>query len=75
MNIIIQELAQLLEQAAQAKNDQERDTILDEFEGRYAEIEDVKESWKVFRALRDLYDAAENRDPQAFAQAKLEAGI
>lgn len=75
MNTTTQELAQLLEQAAQAQHDQERDRILDEFEGRYAKIEDTKESWKVFRALRDLYDAAEARDPRAFAQAKREAGI
>lgn len=75
MNTTTQELAQLLEQAAQAQHDQERDRILDEFETQYGLITDVKESWKVFRALRDLYDAAEARDPRAFAQAKREAGI
>lgn len=75
MNTTTQELAQLLEKAAQAQHDQERDRILDEFETQYSLITDVKESWKVFHALRDLYDAAEKRDPQAFEEAKCEAGI
>lgn len=75
MNPVITELVQLLEGACRAQNDLVHDVLLNEFEARYATIDDVKESWKVFRVLRNLYDAALDRDPQAFDEAKREAGL
>ncbi|MBE7363915.1 hypothetical protein INS43_01740 [Corynebacterium aurimucosum] len=74
MNPAITEMAQLLEGASRAQNDLTHDILLGEFEARYKELNN-DDRWEAYRTLREAYDAAENRDPQAFDEARREAGF
>lgn len=74
MNPAITEMAQLLEGACRAQNDLTHDILLGEFEARYKEL-DNDDRWEAYRTLRVAYDAALDRDLQAFDEARREAGF